>query len=177
MNIPNALTIVRFLLVPVFIYSFYYQNQNNHIIPILIFLFAGLTDILDGYIARKYNLVTKWGKLLDPLADKCIQISALIVLTHKEMIPVWVVLVVLAKEVFIIVGSALLYRKRIVTQANWYGKLATVMFYIAIIDTIFTSSVTGMYLLVIAVVATLYAAASYTFAYFKVNEASNEKAI
>lgn len=172
MNIPNALTIIRFLLVPIFIYSFYYQNQNNYIIPLLIFLLAGITDILDGYIARKYNLVTKWGKLLDPLADKSIQVSALIVLTHKGIIPLWVVLVVMAKELFLIAGSALLYRKKIVAQANWYGKLATVMFYIAIVDIIFTRSVLGMYLLVLAVTSTLYAAIRYTLAYLKVNKSN-----
>lgn len=177
MNIPNALTAVRFLLVPIFIYSFYYQSQNNYIIPLLIFLLAGLTDILDGYIARKYNLVTKWGKLLDPLADKLIQISALIVMTSKGIIPIWIVLVVFAKEAFLIVGSALLYRKKIVTQANWYGKLATVLFYIAIVDIIFTRNIIGMYFLGLAVAATLYAATRYALAYLKIKETSNENSI
>lgn len=165
MNIPNALTIFRFLLVPIFIYTFYFQNGQHYLIPLIIFLLAGVTDILDGYIARKYNMITNWGKLMDPLADKVMQISVLLVMTDKKFIPTWIILIVILKELFLIIGGTVLYRNKVIVQANWYGKLTTVMFYIAIILIIFTNSEFGKYVIVAAVFTSLYSVFRYTLHY------------
>ncbi len=136
LNIPNILTMIRFMLIPVFVYSFFSASENNYIIAAIIFVIAGLTDILDGYIARKYNLVTNWGKLLDPLADKAMQLTVVFCLAYERLLPSWVVLIVLAKELLMVVGGFWLYKKQIIISANWYGKVATVLFYLAILTII-----------------------------------------
>jgi cardiolipin synthase len=172
MNIPNLLTFIRFILVPVFIYSFYNYTDNHYLIPLTIFIFAGLTDILDGYIARKYNQITKLGKLMDPLADKAMQLSALFVLalSDKKFIPLWILIVVLAKELFMIIGGGVLYKREVIVQANWYGKATTVLFFIAICIIIVTDSEIGKVLLIIAVIAALLSAYKYTNEYSKVSK-------
>ena len=131
MNIPNILTVVRFILIPGFGYFLY---RESYIVAIILFLLGGITDILDGYVARKFNMITSWGKLADPLADKLMQITALAILTIRNRIPIPVVLIVVAKEVFMGIGSLSLYkREHHVVSANWYGKVATVVFYIVIV--------------------------------------------
>lgn len=135
MNIPNLLTVFRFMLVPLFIYVFFNEPQGNITHGTYIFILAGITDILDGYIARKYNLITKWGQAMDPLADKLMQLTVLICLTVKKYLPVWIIIIIGIKEVLMILGGLFLYYRRdqIVLPANRYGKIATISFYIAII--------------------------------------------
>lgn len=86
MNIPNFLTLVRFLLIPLFVYTFFYVPEGNTYAAV-IFILSGITDILDGYIARHYNQVTKIGTLLDPLADKLMILTVLTSLWIKDLIP------------------------------------------------------------------------------------------
>lgn len=130
MNIPNILTVMRFIIIPVF--GFYLYNEQYYI-SIFLFTLGGITDILDGYIARKYNLITSFGKLADPLADKLMQLTALILLTMQGLIPVVFLIIIVAKEIFMVLGSISLYKKNYVISANWYGKLATVIFYCVIV--------------------------------------------
>ncbi len=138
MNIPNILTLIRFLLVPVF---GYYLYNEQFLVAIIIFVSACITDILDGVIARKFNLITSFGKLADPLADKAMQLTALAILTVQKIIPIPVLIIVLAKEVFMVAGSVLIYKKvNFVVQANWYGKMTTVIFSLAIVMTIILHS-------------------------------------
>ena len=130
MNVANLLTILRFFIIPVF---GFYLFREYYITATLLFLISGITDILDGYIARKYNMITAWGKLADPLADKLIQITALVLLAVNNKIPIAVLLIIGAKEMLMIIGSVMLYKKdNFVVSANWYGKMATVVFYIAV---------------------------------------------
>ncbi|MDP4092562.1 MAG: CDP-alcohol phosphatidyltransferase family protein [Bacillota bacterium] len=131
MNIPNTLTVIRFIIIPIFGFFLF---KESYTLAVILFLLGGLTDVLDGYIARKFNLVTSWGKLADPVADKLMQITALTILTFViKRIPIPIVLIVVAKEVFMGIGSISLYKKEHhVVSANWYGKLATVVFYLAI---------------------------------------------
>ncbi len=171
-HIPNIITIIRFLLVPIFVYTFY--ASSSYVLPFSIFIFAGFTDVLDGYIARKYNLITKWGKLLDPLADKVLQISVLFVLTDRMLIPIWIIIVVIFKEVFMIIGSGFIYSNKIVVQARWYGKVTTVLFYLAVILMVFVNKQIGIYAFILAVVATLFSAFRYTVDYSKILKTSSE---
>ena len=94
-NIPNALTIVRFILIPFIVY---YILTGQYIAGFVILTISGLTDILDGFIARKFNFITNFGKLIDPLADKTTQIAVLASLTFKGIIPLWILLIVFLKE-------------------------------------------------------------------------------
>lgn len=128
--VPNALTITRFLLIPLIIVL---ALNNNYIGAIIVLTISGITDVLDGCIARKYNLITDFGKLMDPLADKMTQISLLLTITFKQIISFWIVGIVIFKEFLMVSGASFLYGKELVVSSKWYGKLATVLFYIAIV--------------------------------------------
>lgn len=161
-NIPNILTAVRFVIIPVFGYFLYKEQYHT---AVVLFLIGGLTDVSDGYIARKFNMVTSWGKLADPLADKLMQITALVLLTVQEKIPKVILIIVVAKEAFMGAGSLLLYKqKNVVVSANWYGKVATVVFYFAIIMIIFKAPYNQLFI-IIAVLATLFAFFMYSLTY------------
>ena len=95
-NLPNYLTIVRVIFVPII---FSLILTENYLIAFIVFTISSLTDIADGIIARKYNLITEWGKLMDPLADKLTQINTLTALSIKGIIPFWILLVVTIKEI------------------------------------------------------------------------------
>ena len=129
-HLPNALTIIRFLLIPLIVYFIF---TNNFIFAFIFFTISGITDIADGFIARKFNLISNFGKLMDPLADKLTQISTLTSLVIIKIIPIWILLIVLVKEFIMIVGASFLYGKDVVVYSRWYGKLATVLFYVAIV--------------------------------------------
>ena len=94
-HIPNILTIMRFIFIPI-ILNFIFQG--NYILGIIVFTISGLTDVLDGFIARKFNFVSNFGKLMDPLADKLTQISVLAALVSVKIIPVWILAIVVLKE-------------------------------------------------------------------------------
>ena len=134
-HVPNLLTIIRFLLIPVLII---FAMQNNYVATIIVLSISGITDILDGYIARKFNYITDFGKLMDPLADKATQITLLGVLTMQKIIPLWIIVVVVLKEFFMISGASFLYGKELVVSSKWYGKLSTVLFYVAIVCSLLT---------------------------------------
>ncbi len=133
-NIPNALTIVRFILIPFIVY---YILTGQYIAGFVILTISGLTDILDGVIARKFNFITNFGKLIDPLADKATQIAVLASLTFKGIVPLWILMIVFIKEIVMVAGASFLYGKKLVVSSRWYGKLATVLFYVAIVCSLF----------------------------------------
>lgn len=133
-HIPNILTMLRFFLIPVIVG---FLIQENYILAFVFLTLSGLTDILDGFIARRFNFITNFGKLIDPLADKVTQIAVLAVLTIQHVIPLWILSIVLLKEFFMISGASFLYGKEFVVSSKWYGKLATVLFYVAIVASLF----------------------------------------
>ena len=134
-HVPNILTIIRFLLIPVIII---FALNDNYVATIIVLSISGITDILDGYIARKFNFITDFGKLMDPLADKATQITLLAVLTIQKIIPIWILAIVLLKEFIMISGASFLYGKELVVSSKWYGKLSTVLFYVAIVASLAT---------------------------------------
>lgn len=120
-NLPNILTLVRFLLVPVATVLVYFDI----IIPALaVYLAACATDLLDGYIARKHNLITDEGALLDPLADKLMAIFVVAAFTVTGVLPVYILIILLAKELLMVGGGIFLYFRKIVTPANAFGKIS-----------------------------------------------------
>ena len=128
--IPNILTVLRFLLIPV-ILQFLVHDQ--FILAIIFLTLSGITDILDRTIARKFNFITNFGKLIDPLADKITQLSILWMLVSKNIIPLWILVIVLLKEATMVAGASFLYGKELVVSSKWYGKASTVLFYLAIV--------------------------------------------
>ena len=135
MNLPNKLTILRTVMIPFFILFLYtdWFHGYDKIIAAVIFIAASLTDMLDGKIARKYNLVTNFGKFMDPLADKLLVCSALIALVDLNKIAAWVVIIIIARE-FIISGFRLVASDNgVVIAASYWGKFKTTFQMIAVI--------------------------------------------
>lgn len=133
-HIPNILTVLRFVLIP---FAVYYMLNDQYIMAITFICISGLTDVLDGAIARKFNFITNFGKLIDPLADKVTQLSLLGTLVLKNIVPLWILIIVLLKEAAMVAGASFLYGKELVVSSKWYGKAATVLFYLAIILSMF----------------------------------------
>ena len=130
MNLPNKLTVVRVLMIPFFVWfmlpSLGGEMAASKWIALAIFCIASLTDLLDGKIARKYNLVTNFGKFMDPLADKLLVGAAMICLVEMGRLPAWIVIVIISRE-FIISGFRLIASDNgIVIAASYWGKFKTV---------------------------------------------------
>ncbi len=126
-NIPNALSVVRITLIPVFV-TLYLLRLDMWAFAVL--LVSGLTDAVDGFVARRFNMITDCGKLLDPLSDKLTQVAVVVCLTtrYTELLPLTVLC--FAKELFQGIGGVLLLKKNVQAQgARWFGKVSTVLFY------------------------------------------------
>ena len=135
MNLPNKLTVVRMVLVPFFVAALLLSKTNDSLkwVALALFVIASLTDFADGYIARKYNLITNFGKFMDPLADKILTISGMICLIELGRIPSWIVVIIVARE-FIISGFRLVAAENgVVIAANYWGKFKTTFQMIMII--------------------------------------------
>ena len=129
MNLPNILTALRVAMIPVFVLTY---DQVAPAVSLLIFLLASLTDCLDGYLARKWNQITAFGKLFDPLADKLLLLAVLFCIARSGLIPWWVLIVVAVKELLMMAGSVWMLKKNVVVSANLLGKAATVAFILAL---------------------------------------------
>lgn len=127
MNLPNRLTLFRVILIPFFVFFLlapYFTVYGNYI-AVAVFIVASITDFLDGHIARKRNLVTNFGKFMDPLADKLLVCSALICLIELDRLPAWIVIIIIARE-FIISGFRLIASDNgVVIAASYWGKFKT----------------------------------------------------
>ena len=154
MNLPNKLTIFRILLVPIMVIIPFFNIQGEFLnIPIeywivnIIFCIASITDKLDGQIARKNNMVTTFGKFADPLADKILVISALVMLVEYTRLPAWIPIIVLARE-FIVSGYRLVAVEKggKVIPASFWGKLKTVTQMIAVIGAFLDINTFGAFL-------------------------------
>ncbi len=129
-NIPNILSVTRICLVFVFIALFF----TNHIYAaLIIFLLAGATDVVDGYLARRNNWISNLGKILDPVADKLMQFTVLICLCIKNYVPLWFVIPFFVKDIFtLLIGAIVIKRRNVAVVSKWYGKLTVCLFYLTI---------------------------------------------
>lgn len=123
MNIANQLTILRIILIPFFIY---FLLAGNMWLAAPLFIIASLTDFLDGFLARKYNLVTNFGKLMDPLADKLLVTSALVGFVELGKLSSWVVIIILSREFIVSIFRAIAASEGVVIAASWWGKSKTI---------------------------------------------------
>ena len=132
--IPNILSGIRIALVGVFIWLFFHDYPNYIVASLLVFLLAGATDVVDGYLARRNNWITNVGKVLDPLADKLMQCAVLVCMLIKDLLPVWLVVPFILKELVILIGGFFVSKKMSkVVVSNIFGKLTVVFFYAAIL--------------------------------------------
>lgn len=125
MNIANQLTILRVLMIPFFMYFLLLGTSFGMFVALWIFVIASLTDFLDGFIARKYNLITNFGKFMDPLADKLLVTAALICFLELGELNSWVVMIILAREFIVSIFRAVAAAEGIVIAADWWGKVKT----------------------------------------------------
>ncbi len=133
MNLPNKLTVIRVLAIPFFLFFLYVSKGIFRFLPLLIFVAAAVTDAVDGYIARRDNLITSFGKFMDPLADKLLTASAFIAFVEIGYLSSWVVVLIISRE-FLVSGFRTLAASRGVTiAANPWGKIKTIFQMVLII--------------------------------------------
>lgn len=169
MNIANKITIIRILLIPVLIVFLTIDIPYHMEIALFVFVIASLTDKLDGYIARKYNLITDLGKFLDPLADKLLVSAALLMFIQLGKIDAWIVFVVLAREFAVTGLRAVAANKNIVIAASQLGKIKTTIQIITIIVILlnnFPFNLVGLHMDIILVYLTLIITTASGIDYF-----------
>ncbi len=132
MTIPNIITILRILLVPIFLVFLLTEMENKEIIAFAIFIIAALSDAIDGYLARKYDQVTPLGKFLDPLADKLLIAAALLALVYLQVVETWVASIIILREIFITGFRFYFLVQDNVFSASWIAKKKTLMQIIAV---------------------------------------------
>ena len=133
-TIPNVLTIIRMILIPVFVILFF---KGYKIAALCVFCAASLTDMLDGYLARKLNQITDFGKLFDPLADKLMVLTAMVCQTFWGPLPLVAVIIVAAKELVMVLGGVFMLSRDVVVYSNYVGKTAQVFFIASLVLSFF----------------------------------------
>lgn len=168
MNLPNMLTVGRIILVPVFMIALLMDISYGHYIAVAIFIVASFTDFLDGYLARKNNQITNFGKIMDPLADKLLVSAALICLVELGDAPAWIVILILGREFAITGLRSVAASEGIVVAASNLGKYKTVSQMVALVLLMLKPDVInlvgfdlGLIVLYIALFLTLYSGYDY----------------
>jgi len=174
MNLPNSLTLLRILLVPFFVLFFsfpYFRTPEGSILLVLFFLAISLTDLVDGYLARKRSQVTLLGKFLDPVADKVLVISVLDLLVEEGRIPSWMAIIIISRD-FIVTGFRLIAsHEGIVISAESFGKykmvfqIISICFLILIAEAQFYFYEIGITFLIVSIFLSLYFAGQYLIKY------------
>ena len=178
-NIPNILSVLRICLVFVFVALFFTGNVYP---ALIIFLLAGATDVLDGYLARRNNWISNLGKVLDPFADKLMQCTVLICLFVKDYIPLWFVIPFFVKEIFMLLAGAIVIKRRsVVVVSKWYGKLTVCLFYGTVVVSVLfreffaTHTLVGILLFLPAIICAVLSLASYVKQYAWLKNAEPQK--
>ena len=178
-NIPNILSMIRICLVLVFVALFF---TDNVIEALIVFLLAGATDIVDGYLARRYNWITSLGKILDPVADKLMQCTVLVCLLIKGYIPLWFVIPFIIKEVgTLCIGAIVIKRRNVTVVSKWYGKLTVCLFYLTIAVSILfkdffaSTEVLGIVIYIPAAVFAVFSSFAYIKHYFWLKNEAPQK--
>ncbi len=124
-HIPNILTMLRVIIIPFFIYYF---TQNELMLAFTLFIIASVTDYFDGYLARKFQVISNFGKIMDPLADKLLVLSALALLTFGKhgYLSIWIFIIIAGRELMITILRDIYKKKKIYLAANYWGKIKTV---------------------------------------------------
>ncbi len=141
-NLPNFLTITRILILPVFAAALIY---NNHLYALILFLLAGVTDILDGFVARLKKQVTDFGTILDPIADKFLLITSFILMSYYGMMPKWITVIVISRDLIVVTGCLMLYfvTNKLIIEPSKFGKAANALQYLLIGLTLFSINIKG----------------------------------
>lgn len=173
-NLANKITLIRIFSAPLIVGLMYFPSKITCLIAMLVFIAACLTDFLDGLVARRGNMVTTFGKFLDPLADKVLIASVLIMLVHLGWAPAWVVILILVRELTITGLRAAAMEQGLVIAADRFGKMKTVLQILALCPLIlhfpwfgFYPGPLGEFLLYIALVMTVFSGANYLVRFYR----------
>ena len=168
MNLPNKLTVARVCMVPLFMVALMLNTEVSRVVATVIFALASFTDMLDGKIARKYNLITNFGKLMDPLADKILTAAAMVCLVELGDLAAWIVVIILFREYAITGLRSVAASKNIVVAANIWGKVKTVCQMIALMLLMLKPQIValcgvnlGLILMYVALLLTVYSGVDY----------------
>jgi CDP-diacylglycerol---glycerol-3-phosphate 3-phosphatidyltransferase len=169
MNLPNALTTLRMFLIPVIVVFYYidlpgelFGTPMSFVVVAALFAVASLTDLLDGMIARKFNMITTYGKFMDPLADKILVVAALLLLVEATLVPAWIVVIIVAREFMVSGLRMMLSDKGVIHAAQWSGKIKAAVTMIAIILLfIVPLQELGLILIYVAAMLTLWSGMEY----------------
>jgi len=161
--IPNILTVLRLAVIPVMAY---FMISENWIPGLMIFVLAEITDILDGYIARRFQVISSFGKLADPLADKLLQLTALFLLSNGGRLPIYFFYILCTKELAMVVGSLFFLKKDVVVYSNWVGKAAAAILFSGIVLS-FLDIPASVYLLWTGMVVSFAAGGVYLVKFLK----------
>ena len=175
MNIANKVTMVRLVMIPIFVAAFYHYGTSHHIAAIL-FMIASLTDAVDGHLARSRNLITNFGKFVDPLVDKVLTMAAFIVLVEAGIIPAWAVIIIIARELIITGFRTLAADMGITIAASIWGKAKTTSQMISLVLLLLDNEILnkfGIYVFYIAVILTLISGIDYIVKNKKVLDLEN----
>lgn len=175
LNLPNALTIFRICVVPFIVALLYFPGNVTCTLATIFFLVAILTDLADGFIARKYNQVTNFGKFLDPMADKILIASVMIMLVELSWIPAWIAIIVVVREIMVTGLRAIAADKGHVIAADKYGKMKTIMQSTALVPLLYHYPMFGIdfasvgkVLLFLAMILTVYSGWNYLSGFYRV---------
>lgn len=165
LNLPNILTYIRIALVPIFVTLFYTVNIY---IALAVFVLACITDVIDGFIARKFNMITNLGKVLDPFADKLLKLSTLICFVTINVIPLWFLIVMLILDLFLIVSGVIILKQGIIIKSNIFGKLGTLFISLGVLLCFFYEHLNSwnLYVLYFGLAVVFVACISYTVTFF-----------
>lgn len=175
MNIANKVTMIRLILIPIFVGAFYHYGTLYNIAAIL-FMIASLTDAIDGHLARSRNLITNFGKFVDPLVDKVLTMAAFIVLVEASTIPAWAVIIIIARELIITGFRTLAADMGITIAASIWGKAKTTSQMISLVLLLLNNQALnkfGIYVFYIAVILTLISGIDYIVKNKKVLDLEN----
>ena len=171
-NFPNFLTALRIFLIPIFIALFLVPSPSRSVWAAIVFVLASLTDLLDGYLARRWKQVTKLGKFLDPVADKLLVLSALILLVEFHRVPAWIVIIIVGREIAVTALRAIASLDGIVLGAEQMGKYKLFIQITAIVLLILDYNtpylhfrLIGILLLWLSIILTVFSAIQYVFLY------------
>ena len=177
-TLPNILSIFRICLVPIFIAVYFRTSADTKLYPALVYGVAAFSDVLDGFLARRYKASSKLGMVLDPLGDKLMTISVMVCITIDLIIPLWAVIVAGVKEILMAIGGLILHKVAHVhvMPANILGKTATVVFFLVCVALMLFRSIPGgvaTAMISIAITLTLLALVSYLKKYIKLMKERN----
>lgn len=171
--VPNMISVFRICLVPIFILVYFSDDSNNNIYAVLIYAVAAISDVLDGFLARKFQVSSNLGKVLDPLGDKLMTVAVMACITIDGLIPLWAVLLVGVKELLMAIGGLVLHKKAHVDipPSNLIGKASTVVFFLVCVTLMLYRSIpdwAAILLISVAIGLTFIALVSYLIKYIRI---------